>query len=179
MMKKLIKITVVIIFPLLFAGCGAMNKSLHLPAAEGNLEQVKTEIEGGREVDSKDIAGQTALMYAAETGRMEVIKYLVSKGANVNARSQGYHYTALMYAASGNRLEALEYLIARGAEIDAPSFKNATALMMSARAGHIDIVKILLEKGADASLKNKDDKTVLDVAREANQPDIVQLLENL
>jgi hypothetical protein len=73
-MKKLNKVVAVLLMPLVMVGCGAMNKNLHLPASEGDLDKVRMEIEGGRKVDTKDAAGQTALMYAAETGRIEVIE---------------------------------------------------------------------------------------------------------
>lgn len=179
-MKTSIKISFVLFIPLILASCGAMNKSLHLPASEGDLDAVKAEIEGGRKVDSKDIAGQTALMYAAETGRMEVLEYLVSKGADVNAVSAGEHITPLMYAAAAGRLDVIEFLVDRGAKIDAVmAWRKDTALNIAAAKGHVETVKLLLEKGADASIKNKDDETALDIARKRNQSDVVQLLQNL
>ena len=46
---------------LLITGCAA-NKSFHIPAAKGDLEIVKSELDGGRDIDSRDAAGQTALM---------------------------------------------------------------------------------------------------------------------
>ena len=178
-MKKLTKIIAALFIPLIFSGCGAMNKSLHIPAAEGDLDKVRAEIEGGRTVDSKDIAGQTALMYAAETGRMQVLEYLVSKGADVNAKSGNLHNTSLMYAAAANRLEAIEFLIARGANVDAVNSWKQSALIFAAYKGNADAIKLLLENGAHANLKNKDGETALDIARKRNHHDSVQLLESL
>ena len=160
---------------------GAMNKNLHLPASEGDLDKVRMEIEGGRKVDTKDAAGQTALMYAAETGRIEVIEYLLSQGADVNAKSGLLGAgTALNYAAAANRPQAIELLLASGANVNAVSpARKESALMYAAARGYLDVVKLLLEKGADSSLKNNDDETALDLARKQNQQAVVQLLESL
>jgi ankyrin repeat protein len=158
-----------------------MNKSLHIPASQDDLDEVKLKIEGGTNVDVNDAKGQTALMYAAETGRIDVVLYLLSQGADVNARSALYGLGPILnYAAAANRVEVIEILMARGANIDAVSFPgDNTALMYAAGTGHIEAVKLLLGKGADASLENSDDQTALDVARNRNQNDVVQLLESL
>ncbi len=180
-MNKIIKTIAVLLMAIVIAGCGAMNKNLHIPAGEGDLEKVKmqTEGDGGMPVDKPDAAGQTALMYAAQTGRIEVIEYLLSKGADINAQSGVFGLgTPLIYAASGNRLEAIELLIDRGADIDATTSRKSTALMIAAAQGHVEAVKLLLEKGANPNLKNKEDQTVLDVARSQNQEAVVQLLED-
>jgi ankyrin repeat protein len=180
-MKKLNKVVAVLLMPLVMVGCGAMNKNLHLPASEGDLDKVRMEIEGGRKVDTKDAAGQTALMYAAETGRIEVIEYLLSQGADVNAKSGLLGAgTALNYAAAANRPQAIELLLASGANVNAVSpARKESALMYAAARGYLDVVKLLLEKGADSSLKNNDDETALDLARKQNQQAVVQLLESL
>ena len=176
-MKKLIRVIGILSVALLFAGC-AMNTSLHIPASEGDFDRVRAEIEGGKDVDSKDAAGQTALMYAAETGRMEIVKYLVSKGADVNAKSRGFgRGTALIYAAASNRTEVMKYLLAQGADIDAVSNHNETALIWASAQGHTDAVKLLLDKGADANIKNKKDQTALDIAKSLNRQEVVKLLE--
>ena len=178
-MNKLVKIIAVLFIPLIFFGCGAMNQKLHIPAKEGNLDKVRAEIEGGTSVDSRDASGQTALMYAAESGRMEVVEYLVSKGADVNAESKLTLITPLFYATSFNRLDVMEFLIANGAKVDALSNWENTALFWAAALGRVDAVNLLLENGADASIENRDGKTALDLARQNNRKDVVQLLESL
>jgi ankyrin repeat protein len=156
-----------------------MNKSFHIPAGKGDLDIVKTELDEGRDIDSRDAAGQTALMYAADTGQMEVVKYLVTNGADVNAQSKGFgRGTALIYAAASNRLEIMEYLIERGANVNAMTGNKETALFWAAAQGHIDAIKILLKNGADTELKNKKDQTALDVAKELNRNKVIELLKN-
>ena len=50
------------------------RSKLHEPAAQGDLATVKKMIENGVKVDKRDIAGQTPLMYAAESGGLEMVK---------------------------------------------------------------------------------------------------------
>jgi ankyrin repeat protein len=162
----------------LSVGC-AMNKSFHIPAGKGDLDTIKTELDGGRDIDSRDAAGQTALMYAAEAGQIEVVKYLVSNGADVNAQSEGIGLgTALIYAASANRLDVMEYLIEQGADVNAMTRNKETALFWASAQGHVEAVKILLKNGAYTELKNKKDQTALDVAKELNRTEVIELLKN-
>ena len=142
-MKKLIRIITTLLIPLIFVGC-AMNQSLHIPASEGDLDKVRSEIEAGKNVDSKDAAGQTSLMYAAETGRMDVLKYLISKGADVNAESQGYgRGSALIYAASSNRLEAMKFLIENGADASIKNRDDKTALDIARKLNQVAVAQVL------------------------------------
>jgi ankyrin repeat protein len=154
-------------------------KEFHEPAGRGELETVKKVIEKGGKVDKLDVAGQTALMWASESGQIEVVKYLIEKGANVNAVSSKYgRGTPLIYAASAGRFETVKYLVENGANINAttPS-QNETALIWAVAQGHTDVVKYLLEKGADKSIANKNHENVMDIAKKVNREDMIKLLE--
>ena len=179
-MKKVInRISALFLVAILAVGCAA-NKSFHIPAGKGDLETIKAELEGGRDIDSRDAAGQTALMYAAENGQMDVVRYLISNGADVNAQAKDFFLrgTALIYATSSNRLDVIEYLIENGADVNATTKNKETALFYAAARGYKKAVEILLKNGADTELKNKKDQTALDLARELNRTEIVELLLN-
>ncbi len=60
----------------------------------------------------------SAVFYAAKSGNSELIKYLKSKGADINARSH-FGVTPLMFAVSGGHLDAVKTLIALGADVNA------------------------------------------------------------
>lgn len=53
-------------------------------AQEGNIQQVKNMLKKGVSVDSQDRYGWTALMCAAHNGQFEVVKHLLSIGADVS-----------------------------------------------------------------------------------------------
>ena len=56
--------------------------------AVADLEMVKLLIASGAEVNQKNFRGATALMVAAGAGTPSVVRYLLEKGADVNARDR-------------------------------------------------------------------------------------------
>ena len=55
-------------------------------AAADQLEEVKTLLSNGADVNAKDDLGITVLAYAAHTGRVEIVQFLLDHGANPNYR---------------------------------------------------------------------------------------------
>ena len=65
-------------------------------AMNGQLETVKAMLARGVPVDAKDNYGYTALMWGAESGHLEVVRYLVEHAkANVEVKDND-GYTALI-----------------------------------------------------------------------------------
>ena len=179
-MKILLNLTLILLFNLITVYSPAQNRSkLHEPAGRGDLDQVKKMIEKGAKVDKKDTAGQTALMYAAESGKLDVVTYLIEQGANVNAISGKMgRGTPLIYAAAANQIETVEYLLEHGANINSTTpYHHETALIWAVGNGNIEIVKLLLEHGADKTIKTKEGDGVMDLAKKLNREDILTLLE--
>ncbi len=75
---------------------------------KGDLEVVKKMIELGSDVNEKS-EGMTPLMYAARYNRVDIIKVLVKKGANIKTKnSKGYN--AMKFAKISNAKEAMALL---------------------------------------------------------------------
>lgn len=91
-------------------------------------------------------------------GHLEVVKYLISKGADIHAKVDNkinsYHEgeATLMIAASSGQLEIVKYLIAQGANVNNQSKYYATALKSAAGDGQLEVVKYLISKGANISI---------------------------
>jgi len=82
--------------------------TLAIAISKGEIETVKQLIESGTKVNKK-LNGMTPLMYAARYNKVEIIKYLLQKGADRNIEdSQGF--TALNYAELSNAYEAIAVL---------------------------------------------------------------------
>ncbi|NER12432.1 hypothetical protein GWK08_03185 [Leptobacterium flavescens] len=76
--------------------------------AKGDMETVKKLIEQGENVNKKS-RGMTPAMWAARYNRVEILKLLIDKGANLHLRSnQGFK--ALKYAEAAGAKEAMQVI---------------------------------------------------------------------
>lgn len=92
-------------------------ESLNAAAGAGNLDEVKALIESGVGVDAG--AGYkrsvTPLIAAARGGRSEVIRFLLSRGAKLDAEDDAAGLTALGHAMTNGHSKAVAILRAAGA----------------------------------------------------------------
>jgi len=94
---------------------------------------------------------RSALQAASENGHLDVVRYLIHAGADVNTpAAKVYGRTALQAAAGNGHLYVVKHLLAAGAEVNAPAgFKfGLTALQAAVVAKDLPIVEILLHAGA-------------------------------
>ena len=110
---------------------------------------------------SPRIVFATALMRAAFSGDMELVKLLLAHGADPHIQSRDRE-TTLMAACglafingyhrrrpSEERLEVVKLLVDLGEDINHADSYGITPLMAAANLGDINIVRYLIEKGAD------------------------------
>jgi len=112
-------------------GPAIKSTNIYLAAKIGDLEEVKKLIGSSKEKDNLDRPvmteewGQTftPLKIAAKNGYLNIVKYLLSQGADINrvrylffAGRTGY-FSALALAAYAGRTNIVEYLLRQGAKI--------------------------------------------------------------
>jgi ankyrin repeat protein len=114
----LIRLSIVAIVLLCLCGCGSRD-SVHNAAHEGTLVTVKNWIEKGGDVNLKhSYSGNNLLSYAAGGGNVELVEYLISKGADI-ADKTGNSATPLHYACRNGHDRVVSYLISKGANPNA------------------------------------------------------------
>lgn len=126
----------------------------------------------GTRLDAPNPEGSTALMYAALHGELEVVRYLVSRKAQVNREG----WTALHFAAANGHVDVIRFLLEHHAYIDAESPNRTTPLMMAARQAHPTAVRLLMEEGADPTPRNDAGYTAASYARAAGDPELGEWL---
>ncbi|KAF4873482.1 Ankyrin repeat and KH domain-containing protein 1 [Colletotrichum siamense] len=121
---------------------------------------------------------QTALQAASEGGHIEVVDWLLSVGAKVNADPSVYGKTALQAASDGGHIEVVELLLSAGANPNAgPGALGQTALQAASACGHIEVVERLLSAGANVNAEPSErGETALQSASRGGYIDTVELL---
>ena len=84
------------------------NSPLCAAIMKGDLATVKKFIEYGANVN-EEANGMTPLMFAARYNKVEILKYLLEKGADKKVKDEN-GLTALKYAENSKALEAIDYL---------------------------------------------------------------------
>ena len=79
--------------------------------------------------------GETMLMTAARTGKVEAVRVLLARGADVHAKEPRRGQTALMWAAAEGHVEVIEALIKAGADFRTPLDSGFTPLLFAVRQG--------------------------------------------
>lgn len=123
-------------------------------------------LEGNREFN---------LIRAADRGQLEIVKFLIERGVDVDASTVD-GVTPLMYAAQNGYTEIMEYLISKGADVNATPDNKVTALIGAVRTGHYEAAVMLIAAGAKVDAKDELALTSLMHASAYNYPKIADLL---
>jgi ankyrin repeat protein len=162
----------------LFAlGRPAFSDEIHVCAQKGDLDGVKALIEKDPElVDARDKEGRTPLHWACRGVHLDVVKYLVGKGADVNAEDSN-KIVPLHSLATRNNAKAIAVLLDSGADVDAKDYGGNTALHYAAMTDAADAVEILCEAGAEIENRENYSRTPLILgARERGGPRTIKIL---
>src|SRR5262249_34899747 len=101
------------------------------------------------------------LLEAAETGDLAAVKNALEKGADVDARDEGFGRTALMTASMHSVIPIMQALLDAGAGGNLQARLGETALIMAASARGGETIKLLLANGADPNIADREQKTPL------------------
>jgi ankyrin repeat protein len=176
---------------LLDAGAGVEGASLDgesalmLAIKTGELPIVQMLINAGANVNTVEKEHkETPLMYAAAADKNagEMVKLLLSKGADVKPRTLSYDWpshfsddprvqyhpfgglTALLYAARDGCYDCVEALIAKGADMNVPTPEGVTPLMIALDNDNNDVAKLLFDHGANPGVWDWYGRTALYIA---------------
>lgn len=149
----------------------SMNNNLDYLQAILNRTDAKYHIN-----DNSNLAKWTPSHCAASKGHVEVLKMLMSAGANASLRTNEGTTTLHIAAGNGYR-DIVEELLKNGVHVDEYDTKHKwTALHFSAYKNSVEIARYLLSKGADPSLLDEHNMTPLYVAVSAGSFDVFQVL---
>ena len=145
--------------------------------SEGHVDLVDCLIKNRADVNIGDASGFKPIDYALWNKDWDVVKLLLGKGVDVNAKAKLIGNAALHIAAADGNREVVEFLISKDADVNAQNGAGKAPLHIAVERGHLDVVQILLNSGAEVAAKDKNGKTPLDLSQEAEKSEIVELLK--
>ena len=157
----------------------AAETSIHRAAMQGDLAAVKKLLEQNPALleARDDEEGVTPLAYAAGFGHMEVLEFLVARGANVNARDPR-GLSALHLTVYTGQTQALRFLLDKGADVRAPGPSGMGSLHWAATAMRKDaeIAGLLIQRKADIGARDDYGNNALMLAALGGAQEVVRVL---
>ena len=152
------------------------NTPLMFAARVGDLASAKLLVAAGANVDDQDAWGISVVTLAAHSGFLDLVEYLLDKGADPNTSTAGF--TALHEAIMRRDDPLVRTLLAHGADPQArlqtwtptrrqssdrhfePELVGATPLWLAARFSQPNVMRRLVELGADPLFVHRSDRIV-------------------
>jgi ankyrin repeat protein len=168
--------------------------------AAGDLEKVKLLVAHGADIKARSKEGRSAIHVAArQVGTIEVVRFLLDKGADPNDKDN-FQGTPLLMAAEAGDLSTVKLLVDRGADVHhrahpaygaprfsklepgfvkakpAGDFGGMSALMAGVIGGSKEVVQFLLAKGAKPNQTFIGNSSPLIAAVQSSDPEMVRIL---
>jgi ankyrin repeat protein len=144
--------------------------SLMIVARTNNVDAAKLLLDHGANPNAAETFDrQTALMWAADQRQPAMVRLLIARGADVNARSRVHDndprvtaeprvrydpsggMTPLMFAARQGCVDCAKALVQAGARLDDYDPDNVTPLIFALLNAHFDTARYLIDAGADVN----------------------------
>lgn len=142
---------------------------MHELAREGDVLSAEVVFEKGGEIDLPDDEGRRPLHEAAFFGHADMVRFLVSEGAVLDAPLHPFGYTALWFAVTQGHYEVVEYLLEKGAGVNVADALNGQTLLHAAvQRGDMKMTGMLIAAGVDTLQEDHKGMTARDYASRNN-----------
>lgn len=146
------------------------------------IEKDKPEIvelvyDAGLDINSWTEDGVPVLCAAARCDKVEYVKWLLKRNADVNIISKDRGYSPVMDAVWKKNLEMVKLFIKAGADLGIMSSDGQPILVLAVGNGNAKIVEALLKAGADPDIKDGMGMSARGYANLFKKTDIMKLME--
>uniref|UniRef100_A0A915JPK5 Palmitoyltransferase n=1 Tax=Romanomermis culicivorax TaxID=13658 RepID=A0A915JPK5_ROMCU len=121
----------------------------------GDIDTCIRICENGFNVNQRDSGNCTLLHWASINNRLQIIKYFLSKNADINAIGGELKSTPLYWAARQGNLLAVALLVKNGANFNIRDCEGSAPIHVASQFGHTPIVAYLVAKGCDINVRDR------------------------
>jgi len=125
--------------------------------------------------DNFQIAMNMSLKYPLKNNNIEVVKFLLEKGIDLNNPDYKGNLP-IFYAIEYNNIGLLKLLIESGADLNLKNAKGETMLMLAAISDQLELIKMLVEKGININIQDNEGKTSVIYAIQNNKNEAFEML---
>lgn len=148
--------------------------------SQGDIIAIKFLIDTAEQIqltNFQNLDGHTPLHWACNKGEVQIVEYLLNKGADVTISNDVFNgFTALHWASSNGFEDIVKLLIRFNANLEAKDFNGRTPLHLACERGNQAIALSLIQNGADVHAESSDLKTPLHYSAFVGMLRIVNLL---
>ncbi|KAL2461026.1 Ankyrin repeat family protein [Abeliophyllum distichum] len=142
-------------------------------ARQGHTATAKYLAECGADPAIPSELGATALHHSAGIGDIELLKFLLAKGVNVDLQSDAG--TPLIWAAGHCQQDAVKLLLEHNANPNAQTEDDITPLLSAVAAGSLACLGLLIKAGANVNII-AGGATPLHIAADVGSPEVINCL---
>jgi ankyrin repeat protein len=145
-------------------------------ARSGDLTRVKLLIANGTDANTADTnGGRTPLHWAVKGNHIEVVRYLLESGADID-RGERAGKTALDFAAESGQIEMTQLLVDSGADVNKRDLIGGNSALWAAGLGTPETLEILVKANADIEVKDINGLTPLAWAAQTGSTKSMEIL---
>ncbi len=138
---------------------------MHDLAREGDVLSAEVILETGGEIDHPDCEGRRPLHDAAAHGRLDMVRFLVAHGAQIDAVTRPFGHSALYLAVEGGHRDVVRFLLQTGAVAGMPDHVTGQSpLHVAAAQGDLCMAGILIAAGINVAAEDRQGRTARDFA---------------
>ena len=152
-----------------------MDQSIHEAIEQNDTSKVRSLLNNCADPNAYDDWNmESAIIKAIHGGIFEIVKMLVSHGANLESENESNH--ALIAAVYAGDIRIIKFLIKSGANVNIEHKWYGPPLKTAIYSDRLDIIELLIANGANANHIDKDDETPLMLAAKEGKYKVFQAL---